>query len=122
MCEQIKVLKKIRKAGKMNGYSIELAEAQAKDYVLVKNRLDSIETDVSAIKTEQAVQGGKLDLIIQRLNSPVEKERAAGVAWLEMRTLLGSWKGWAIIVFFLMSVALAGEKILQLLNWLPSGV
>lgn len=121
MCEQIKVLKKIRKAGKMNGYSIELAEAQAKDYVLVKNRLDSIETDVSAIKIEQAVQGGKLDLIIQRLNSPVEKERAAGVAWLEMRTLLGSWKGWAIIVFFLMSVALAGEKILQLLNWLPTG-
>ena len=121
MCEQLKVLKKIRKIGKVNGFDMELAEAQAADYVSLRKRIDNIEADVTSIRTEQAVQGGKLDLIIQRLNSPVEKERAAGLAWLEVRSLLTSWKGWAIIIFFLMSVALAGDKILQLTGWLPTG-
>ena len=73
MCAQLDILKKIRKKGKVNGYDIDLAEAQAKDYLSMKARLDNIESDVSAIKTEQAVQGGKLDLIIQRLNRPVEQ-------------------------------------------------
>ena len=122
MCEQMKVIRKIRKIGKVNGFSMELAEAQVKDYMTLKRDVDSVKADVSAIKTEQAVQGGKLDLIIQRLNSPVEKERAAGMAWLELRSLVGSWKGWAIIIFFLMAVALAGDKILQLTGWLPTGV
>ena len=33
MCAQIDVLKKIRKKGKVNGYDVDLAEAQAKDYM-----------------------------------------------------------------------------------------
>lgn len=122
MCEQVKVVKKIRKAKEMNGYAIELAEAQMQDYITLKRDVDSVKADVQAIKVEQAVQGGKLDLIIQRLNSPVEQERQAGMVWLEIRKALSSWKGWALIIFFLMVTALAGEKIMQLTGWLPTGL
>jgi len=122
MCEQMKVIKKIRKAGEMNGFAVELAEAQVQDYMALKRDVDSVKDDVSAIKLEQARQGGMIEAIFNRINSPVEKERAAGVAWMEVRGLLSSWKGWAIIIFFLMSVALAGDKILQLTGWLPTGV
>lgn len=122
MCEQVKVIKKIRKAKEMNGYAIELAEAQMHDYISLKRDVDTVRADVQAIKVEQAVQGGKLDLIIQRLNSPVEQERQAGMVWLEIRKALSSWKGWALIIFFLMVTALAGEKIMQLTGWLPTGL
>lgn len=121
MCEQKKVFKKIKEKGRVNGYDLELAEAQMHDYITLKRDVDSVREDITAMKMEQARQGGMIEAIFNRLNSPVEKERAAGMAWLELRTLFGSWKGWVIIVFFLMSVALAGEKILQLLNWLPTG-
>ena len=121
MCKQRTVVNKIRKAGELNGFAVELAEAQMHDYITLKRDVDSVREDITAMKMEQARQGGMIEAIFNRLNSPVEKERAAGMAWLELRTLFGSWKGWVIIVFFLMSVALAGEKILQLLNWLPTG-
>ena len=67
MCAQMEVLKKIRKKGKVNGYDVDLAEAQAKDYMDMKHRLDNIETDVNSIKEVQIEHGTKLDLIIQRL-------------------------------------------------------
>lgn len=121
MCEQMKVLKKIRKIGKVNGFSMDLAEAQVKDYMTLKRDVDSVKADVSAIKTEQAVQGTKLDLIIKRLNSPVEQERKDGIIWAEIRAAIKSWKGWVFIIFFLTAIALAGDKILQVLGWLPTG-
>ena len=122
MCEQLTILKKIRKKGKVNGYDVDLAEAQAKDYMSMKRRLDQIESAVASIQKKQIEQDAKCDLIIQRLNSPVEQERKDGIIWNEIRAALKSWKGWALIVFFLMSVALAGEKLSQLLHWIPTGV
>lgn len=116
MCAQMDVLKKIQKAGKMNGFAIELAEAQAKDYMVLKHRLDNIETDVSAIKTEQAVQGGKLDVIIQRLNSPVEQERLDGQKWNFLTSVAKHKSAWIILIIFLISIAFAGEKIVSILE------
>ena len=121
MCAQMDVLKKIRKAGKMNGFAVDLAEAQAKDYVIMKRRLDNIESDVSKIKTDLAVVKSNVDLIVQRMNSPVEQERKDGMIWREIRAALKSWKGWVFIVFFLLCVALAGDKVLQILHWIPTG-
>lgn len=106
----------------MNGFAVELAEAQVQDYMTLKRDVDSVKSAVAEIKTEQARQGGMIEAIFNRLNSPVEKERQAGAAWMELKNLLSSWKGWAIIIFILMSVALAGDKILQLTGWLPTGV
>lgn len=122
MCEQKKVFKKIKAKGHVNGYDLELAEAQMHDYITLKKDVDSVRADVQAIKTEQAVQGGKLDLIIQRLNSPVEQERKDGIIWNEIRSAVKSWKGWAMIIFILVAIALAGDKLLQLLGWLPTGI
>lgn len=121
MCEQMRVIKKIRKAGEMNGFAVELAEAQVHDYMTLKRDVDSVKESVKAMQTEQAVQGGKLDLIIQRLNSPVEQERKEGIVWHEIRTALGSWKGWVLIILFIMCIAMSGERLLQLLHWIPTG-
>lgn len=116
MCAQLDVLKKIRKKGKVNGYDIDLAEAQAKDYLSMKARLDNIESDVSAIKTEQAVQGGKLDLIIQRLNSPVEQERLDGQKWNLLTSMAKHRFAWVILIIFLIAIALAGERIVSIID------
>lgn len=91
------------------------------DYISLKRDVDSVKESVKAMQMEQAVQGGKLDLIIQRLNSPVEQERKDGMVWHEIRAAVKSWKGWVLIIFFLMAVALAGDKLLQLLGWIPAG-
>ena len=116
MCAQMDVLKKIRKKGKVNGYDVDLAEAQAKDYMDMKRRLDNIETDVSAIKTEQAFQGGKLDLIIKRLNSPVEKERLDGQKWNLLTSIAKHKSAWVILIVMLMAFALAGDRLVKILE------
>ena len=121
MCHQKAVVKKIQKTGKLNGFAVELAEAQMVDYMALKHDVDSVKESVAAIKTEQAVQGGKLDLIIQRLNSPVEQERKDGIIWNELRSAIKSWKGWVLIILFIMCIAMSGERLLQLLNWIPAG-
>jgi len=121
MCEQLRVLKKIRKAGEMNGFAVELAEAQVHDYMTLKRDVDSVKDSVNAMQMEQARQGGMIEAIFNRINSPVEQERKDGIVWHEIRAAVKSWKGWAFIIFFLFAVALAGDKLLQLLGWLPTG-
>lgn len=116
VCAQFDVLKKIRKKGKVNGYDIDLAEAQAKDYIAMKTRLDNIETDVNAIKEVQIEHGTKLDLIIQRLNSPVEKERLDGQKWNLLTSIAKHKSAWIIVIIFLISIALSGEKIANIIE------
>lgn len=111
MCAQIDILKKIRKAGKMNGFAIDLAEAQAKDFTLMKNRVENIENDVAAIKAVQVEHGTKLDLIIARLNSPVEAEREAGQKWNLLVSITKHKAAWVIFAIVLTAFALAGEKL-----------
>lgn len=122
MCWQLEILKKIQKKGRVNGYDIELAEAQAKDYIKMTERLTAIEDKVANIDKRLAEQSGKLDLIIQRLNSPVEQEREDGIIWKEIKSGIKSWKFWAVAIFFLTCVALAGDKVLNILKWIPTGV
>lgn len=122
MCAQLEILEKIRKKGKVNGYDVDLAEAQAKDYMAMKHRLDNIESDVSSIKTEQAVQGGKLDLIIQRLNSPVEQERIQSAYWRAFQTIAKSPKTWIFVIILIFLIAMTGQEIKQLLGWVPAVV
>lgn len=116
MCAQMDVLKKIRKKGKVNGYDVDLAEAQAKDYMSMKHRLDNIETDVNAIKVEQARQGGMIEAIFNRLNSPVEEERLAGQKWNLLTSIAKNKTAWVILIIFLVAIALAGEKIVGIID------
>lgn len=116
MCAQMEVLKKIRKKGKVNGYDVDLAEAQAKDYMDMKHRLDNIETDVNAIKVEQARQGGMIEAIFNRLNSPVEQERLDGQKWNLLTSIAKNKTAWVILIIFLVAIALAGEKIVGIID------
>lgn len=113
MCAQIEVLKKIRKKGAVNGYDVDLAEAQAKDYMTMKRRLDNIESDVSAIKMEQARQGGMIEAIFNRLNGPVDKEREAGQKWNLLVSITKHKAAWIILTVCLLSFALAGERMVD---------
>lgn len=116
VCAQLDVLKKIRKKGKVNGYDVDLAEAQAKDYLSMKTRLDNIESDVSAIKTEQARQGGMIEAIFNRLNSPVEQERLDGQKWNILTSITKNKAAWIILIIFLIAIALAGERIVSIID------
>lgn len=116
VCAQLDVLKKIRKKGRVNGYDVDLAEAQAKDYLSMKARLDNIESDVSAIKTEQARQGGMIEAIFNRLNSPVEQERLDGQKWNLLTSITKNKAAWIILIIFLIAIALAGERIVSIID------
>lgn len=122
MCKQKDVLRKIHKKGKVNGYDVELADAQAEDYVSMKKEIADIKANVDTIKIEQAVQGKEIKLILERLNGPLEKEREAGIFWLALKSCFQSWKGWCFIIFFIFCVALAGQRVMEFLHWIPTGV
>lgn len=123
MCQQLEILEKIREKGKVNGYDIDLAEAQAKDYIRMDKKVGKIEKAVASIKKEQkkqgemlARQGGQIDLVVQRLNSPVEEERKDAIFWQQIKGIAKTPMGKIIIVLVIGCVALAGDKILQLLG------
>lgn len=116
MCAQLEVLEKIRKKGKVNGYDVDLAEAQAKDYMAMKHRLDNIESDVSAIKIEQARQGGMIEAIFNRLNGPVDKERLDGQKWNLLVSISKHKISLVILIIFLIAIALAGERIVSIIS------
>lgn len=122
MCEQLKVLKKIRKEGKMNGFGVELAEAQAKDFMAVVKRLDLMEEEQKRQGIEQARQGGMIESIFNRLNSPVEQERIQGAYWRALVLVCKSKVFWLVVVAILFFVAMTGSEIKHLLGWLPTGV
>lgn len=123
MCEQFKVLEKIHKEGKMNGYAVELAEAQAMDYDKMNKRMSNIEKDLSHLKNsfttslkEQARQGGMIEAIFKRINSPVEEERKNGIVWSEIKNIMKTPTGKVMIILAIGCIGLAGEKIIELLR------
>ena len=123
MCQQIEILEKIRAKGKVNGYDIDLAEAQARDYIRMDRKVGKIEKDVGLMKKDtqtllenQARQGGQIDLIVKRLDSPVEQERKEGIVWHEFKSMAKNPLGKMVILLILGSFALAGQRILELLG------
>lgn len=123
MCNQLDVLKKVREKGQVNGYATELAEAQAMDYIRMNKKVTKIEKDVTSIKKEQkkqgemlARQGGQIDLIAQYINSPAEDERKDGIVWKEIKSIAKTPMGKIIILLVLGCVALAGQRILELMG------
>ena len=123
MCQQLEILEKIRKAGEMNGFAVDLAEAQAKDYLRMNKQVGGIKKDVSSIKKEQkkqgemlARQGGQIDLIVKYINSPVEDERKDAIFWRQIKSIGKTTTGKFIIVLMIGSIALAGQRILELIG------
>lgn len=125
MCQQLEILDKIKKKGKVNGYGIELAEAQAKDFVMISKQVGLIKKDVVLIKKDNkkifemlARQGGQIDLIVKRLNSPVEEERKNGIFWGEIKKMLKTPLGRIILLLAIGCIALSGDKILSIFHLL----
>lgn len=123
MCMQLEVLKKIRAKGEVNGFGVELAEAQALDYVRMNKKVGKIEKDVcgikkdmSAMKAEQARQGGQIDAIFQHIHSPIEEERKDAIFWRQIKAIAKTPTGKIMILLFLGCVALSGQRILELLG------
>ena len=121
MCQQLDILEKIREKGKVNGYDIDLAEAQARDYIRMDKKVGKIEKDMSLMKKDirkllenQARQGGQIDLIVRRLDSPVEEERKDAIFWRQLKSIGKTTTGKIIIMLMVGSIALAGQRILEL--------
>lgn len=121
MCQQLEILEKIRQKGKVNGYDIDLAEAQARDYIRMDKKVGKIEKDVASIKKEQsrqgmmlAKQGGQIDLIVKYINSPAEQERKDGIVWNELKTIMKTPMGKIIVLLAIGCIGLAGQRILEL--------
>lgn len=123
MCNQLEVLKKVQEKGRVNGYDVELAEAQAKDFIIMNKKVGKIEKDVSSIKKEQKKQGemlaklgGQMELVINRMNSPVDSERKDGLVWQQIKSIFKTTTGKIIILLLIGCIALSGDKILQLIG------
>ena len=121
MCQQLDILEKIREKGKVNGYDIDLAEAQARDYIRMDKKVGKIEKDMGLMKKDirkllenQARQGGQIDLIVRRLDSPVEEERKDAIFWRQLKSIGKTTTGKIIIMLMVGSIALAGQRILEL--------
>lgn len=123
MCQQLDILEKIREKGRVNGYDIDLAEAQARDYIRMDKKVGKIEKDVGLMKKDmrallenQARQGGQIDAIERYITSPAEQERKEGIVWHEFKNMAKNPLGKMVIVLILGSFALAGQRILELLG------
>lgn len=123
MCQQLEILEKIREKGKVNGYDVDLAEAQAKDYIRMDKKVGAIEKDVRLMKKDlrvvlenQARQGGQIDLIVKRLDSPVEEERKDAIFWRQIKGMLSTTMGKIFILLAFGCIGLAGQRILELIG------
>lgn len=113
MCAQMEVLKKIRKAGKMNGFATELAEAQAEDFMSFRREFKDF---ASSVKEWQIKQDAQMDLVVKYINSPADQERKDGIFWVQLKTVLKTTAGKIIVLLLLGSIALAGQRILELIG------
>lgn len=123
MCKQRAVVEKIVANNEVNGFGVELAQAQMEDYVVINKKVTKIDKDVAFIKKEQkrqgemlARQGGQIDLIVKYINSPVEEERKDAIFWRQIKSIGKTTTGKFIIVLMIGSVALAGQRILELIG------
>lgn len=99
MCQQLEILEKIKKKGKVNGYDVELAEAQAKDFIMISKQVGLIKKDVVLIKKDNkrifemlARQGGQIDLLIKSVQSSQEDADRYRLLVDIWRALFGSVK------------------------------
>lgn len=107
----MEVLKKIRKAGKMNGFATELAEAQAEDFMSFRREFKDF---AASVKEWQIKQDAQMELVIKYINSPAEQERKEGLVWSELKKLVQSPLGKMIIILFVFCLGLAGQRIMEL--------
>lgn len=123
MCVQLTVLKKIRDKGKVNGYDMELAEAQAQDYMSLSKKVNNISKKVNASEKRQIEHGrvlsrleGQMELVVNRLNSPIEDERKDAIFWQQIKSIGKTATGKVLLLLMVGCIALAGQRILELLG------
>lgn len=123
MCKQRAVVQKIVDHNEVNGFGVELAQAQMEDYVAMDKKINTIEKNVGVMKKEQkrqgemlARQGGQIDMIVQYINSPAEEERKNGIFWGELKSIVKTPMGKTLILLALGCFALAGWRIQELIG------
>jgi len=127
MCKQKLVVQKIIEHNEVNGFGVDLAQAQMEDYVAMDRKISRVEKDVSSIKKEQkrqgemlARQGGQIDTIVKYINSPAEEERKDGIVWKQIKNIAQTSTGKIFILLMLGCIALSGQRILELLGIINS--
>lgn len=123
MCKQRAVVAKIVEHNEVNGFGVELAQAQMEDYIAMDKKVSKIEKDVSSMKKEQkrqgemlARQGGQIDLIVQRMNSPVDEERKNGMIYAELKSIIKTPMGKTLIILAIGCLCMVGPRIIELIG------
>lgn len=134
MCMQRSVVKKIVEANEVNGFGVELAQAQMEDYIAMDKKISRVERDVTAVKKELtsmkkeqkrqgemlARQGGQIDLIAQYINSPAEEERKNGIIWGELKAMAKNPMGKIMILLAIGCLCMTGQRIMELFGIINS--
>ena len=110
----MEILKKVRDKGQVNGYGVELAEAQAKDYMNTKKKIDAIEARQIKQGKMLTKLSGQFDVLIKYVTSPAEEERKEGIVWKEIKNMAKTPLGKTLIIIFLFSLFLTGQRIMEI--------
>ena len=136
MCQQMRVLEKVRQAGEINGFGVELAEAQAQDFMSLNRQVNSLVKKNTAMEKRQIEQGkaldeqaktlayitGKVEFLVKQATSPLDEERIQGAYWRALATVMKSKTMWLVLVIIIFLIAMTGSEIKHLLGWLPTTV
>lgn len=122
VCKQLDLLKKLRRKKTISTDMIDLAEAQAQDYVEMNKRLTNIESKVSEIESGVARIDGKLDALMQQVNGPAEAERVDGIKWRTFTNWTKTKTFWIMVIIVVLAFMFAGPDLGKLLiGWIPLG-
>lgn len=108
MCKQraaLNIIKGQKNRGGLGKAALLLHEEQCKDFEMMQKQIDDIKQDVCEVKhTQQEV--------IQKVNDIIAKIDIIG-------RFFNGWRFWALLLIFIASVALAGQRLIEIITKIP---
>ena len=119
MCHIMSVLEALQKKKSItNKDVVALAEAQAQDTMQHKKehaemvgRMAKLEADVAVMKEDISTIKGNIQVIMEYIKSPADKERMDGQKWNLLVSITKHKVAWIILTVVLLSFALAGDRM-----------
>lgn len=119
MCQVTMVLETLRKKRSISNKDIvAVAEAMGADTLKSKEeraemvgRMAKLEADVAVMKEDISTIKGNIQVIMEYIKSPADKERMDGQKWNLLVSITKHKTAWIILAVVLLSFALAGDRM-----------
>lgn len=126
------VTKKIQEANQINGYGVEMVVAiqrafteQKKNIKQLDARIEQMERNNATFYSDINSKFSDLQASIDETKTSVDKYHADAIklsVWQQVfHSLFATWTGRIIIVISIGAIALAGQRILEILKLVPMG-